>query len=106
MNKSFRILKQKMSTNAQKKADEKTQHLLQEIRQSKQFSQEHLAEILSTKQANISRMERRTDMYISTLRNYIEAMGGKLDIIAKFPEGNVHIRLLAEPIHKKTRDNK
>jgi len=40
---------------------------------------------------SISRMERRTDMYISTLRSYIEAMGGQLDIIARFPEGAVQI---------------
>ncbi len=36
-------------------------------------------------------MERRTDMYISTLRSYIEAMGGKLDIVARFPEGEIKI---------------
>jgi hypothetical protein len=41
-------------------------------------------------------MERRTDMYISTLRSYIEAMGGKLDIIARFPDGKVHINQFEE----------
>ena len=55
------------------------------------MSQEELAHILSTKQANISRIERRTDMYISTLRHYIEAMGGQLEILARFPEGIVEI---------------
>lgn len=55
------------------------------------MSQERLAEILFTKQANVSRIERRTDMYISTLRSYIEAIGGQLDIVARFPDGEVHI---------------
>lgn len=101
MAKSFKILRQKMSQQAQKKAAIKAQQLLremplQELRQALQMSQEHLAEILTTKQANISRIERRTDMYISTLRSYIEAMGGQLDIVARFPEGEVHIRLFED----------
>ena len=40
-------------------------------------------------------MERRTDMYIRTLRNYIRAMGGELEIIATFPEGQVKIKSVA-----------
>jgi transcriptional regulator with XRE-family HTH domain len=77
---------------------------LQELRQAYKMSQEDLAERLSTQQANISRMERRTDMYISTLRSYIEAMGGELDIVARFPEGEVHIsqfkNITSEPLAK------
>lgn len=85
-----------MSKKAQQSAAEKTIQLLtemplQELRQAHHLSQERLAELLDTKQANVSRIERRTDMYISTLRSYVEAMGGELDIVAKFPEGNVHI---------------
>jgi transcriptional regulator len=96
MNKSFKQLKKKMSPKAQRAVKAKATKLLsemplQELRQALQFSQEHLAKILATKQANISRIERRTDMYISTLRTYIEAMGGELDIVAKFPEGEIHI---------------
>lgn len=96
MSKSFNILRNKMSAEARKKARRKTKVLsdempLQELRQAYQLSQERLAEILETKQANISRIERRTDMYISTLRTYIEAMGGELNIIAKFSDGTVSI---------------
>ena len=96
MSKPFSALRNKMSPSAQKAAAEKTKAMLkemplQELRQAHHMSQERLAEILSTKQANISRMERRTDMYISTLRSYIQAMGGELDIIARFPEGEIHI---------------
>ena len=36
-------------------------------------------------------MESQTDMYISTIRKYIQAMGGKLEIVAKFPEGSVKV---------------
>ena len=96
MGKSFNTLRKKMSLAAQKTAAKKTQQMLKEmplneLRQARQMSHERLAELLSTKQANVSRMERRTDMYISTLRSYIEAMGGELDIVAKFPNGEVHI---------------
>jgi transcriptional regulator with XRE-family HTH domain len=93
---SFNKLKSKMSADAKKAATEQAKKMLagmplQELRQAKHLSQERLAEVLETKQANISRIEHRTDMYISTLRSYIEAMGGELDIVAKFPEGEVHI---------------
>ena len=96
MTKSFKNLKQKMSAKARQQASKKTQAMLeemalQELRQARHMSQEHLAEVLATKQANVSRMERRADMYISTLRSYIEAMGGKLHIVAHFPEGDVTI---------------
>lgn len=64
---------------------------LQELRQARKISQESLAETLNTKQANISRLERRKDMHVSTLRNYIKAMGGELELTAKFPEGRVRI---------------
>ena len=101
MSKPFKTLRQKMSPQAQNAAATKTQKMLQEmplqeLRQAHQMSQERLAQLLTTKQANISRMERRTDMYISTLRSYIEAMGGKLDIVARFPNGEVHINQFKE----------
>ena len=96
MTKPFHNLRHRMSTKAQQLAQKKTQKMLkdmalQELRQARQLSQEKMAELLATKQANISRIERRTDMYISTLRSYVKAMGGELDIIVRFPEGTVHI---------------
>lgn len=85
-----------MSASAQNEINTKTEMLLhemplQELRQARSMSQERLAEVLDTKQANISRIERRADMYVSTLRSYIEAMGGELNIVAKFPDGQVQI---------------
>ena len=55
-----------------------------------------LAEQLNLEQPAVSKLERRTDMYVSTLRKYIEAMGGELEIIAHFPEGNVRINQFEE----------
>lgn len=64
---------------------------LQELRQARQTTQVRLAKALNVNQAAVSKLERRTDMYISTLRSYVEAIGGKLDIIARFAEGSVKI---------------
>jgi Helix-turn-helix domain len=50
-----------------------------------------VAKKLHINQAGVSKLERRTDMYLSTLRNYIEAMGGKLEITARFPNHAVRI---------------
>lgn len=60
---------------------------LHELRQARRLSQETLAEALHIGQASVSKMERRTDMYVSTLRGIIRAMGGELEIIARFPDG-------------------
>jgi len=69
---------------------------LKELRNAMHLSQKQLAATLSVDQANVSQIENRTDMFISTLRNYIRAMGGELDIIARFPDGEVHINLFSE----------
>ena len=41
-------------------------------------------------------MEKRVDMYVSSLRSFIQAMGGELEVVAKFPEGHVTISNFAE----------
>jgi len=69
----------------------KAEMALDELREARQLTQENLATVLNVKQASISKMERRTDMYISTLRSMIQAMGGDLLIEAVFPEGKVRI---------------
>ncbi len=61
---------------------------LQELRKAMQQSQQRLAEKLHVKQAEVSKIEHRTDMYVSTLRDYIQAMGGTLEITASFPNRN------------------
>jgi len=65
--------------------------VLQSLRQSRRLSQERLAALLRVRQAAVSKMERRSDMYLSTLRKVIAAMGGQLEVIARFPDGDVRI---------------
>jgi len=94
--KPFKLLREGMSEEAQKRASEKTSKILeemplQELRQARSLSQEQLAKILRIKQGSVSKLERRTDMYISTLRSYLKAMGGELEIIAHFPDGDIKI---------------
>ena len=69
---------------------------LNELRQARALSQVKLAETLHVNQAAVSKIERRTDMYISTLRAYIRAMGGDLEIVANFPDGEVKIANFGE----------
>lgn len=64
---------------------------LDELREARELTQVTLAQILNVNQAAVSKMERRTDMYVSTLREVIRAMGGELKITAKFPDGAVEI---------------
>ena len=69
---------------------------LNELLQARGLSQKMLAEVLNVQQPFIAKMQKRTDMYLSTLRSHIEAMGGELDIIARFPDGTVKISNFAE----------
>lgn len=64
---------------------------LDELRQARGLSQKMLADILHIQQPAIAKLEKRTDIYISTLGSHVEAMGGELDVIARFPEGDVKI---------------
>lgn len=78
---------------ANKRANEMRAEMpLHELRQARGLSQKALAEVLHVEQPAIAKMERRADMYISTLRSHIEAMGGELEIIARFPDGVVKIQ--------------
>ena len=96
MAKSFKLLEQKMSPTARERSEAKAKKLiaempLSEMRAARELTQERLAKVLRVKQASVSKLERRTDMYISTLRDFIKAMGGELEITAHFPEGDVRI---------------
>ena len=62
-----------------------------ELRQARGLSQKMLADVLHVQQPSIAKIEKRTDMYISTLRSHIEAMGGQLEVVARFPDGAVKI---------------
>lgn len=101
MARKFSELKNRMSQAAREKADRHTRAMLAEmplleLRRARELSQEQLAEMLHIKQASVSKLERRTDMYIRTLRSYIEAMGGELEISAVFPEGRIRINQFSD----------
>src|SRR5438132_13149537 len=69
----------------------KREMALHELRQAREQSQEDLARELKVGQPAVAKLERRADMYVSNLRRYIEALGGSLEITARFPEGAVSI---------------
>ncbi len=68
---------------------------LRQLREAREQSQKDLAEKLGVNQAAVSKLERRSDLYLSTLRGYVEAIGGELEIVAKFPDRAVRIDLLS-----------
>ena len=96
MAKKFSELRAKLSPAAQLRSDAKAKVMLaemplHELRQARGLSQKMLADVLHVQQPSIAKIEKRTDMYLSTLRSHIQAMGGELDIIARFPDGAVKI---------------
>lgn len=96
MAKSFKDLKAKMSPQRREKIEDRAQAILismalQELRQTRQLTQQELANILNVNQAALSKMENQTDIRVSTLSKLLTAMGGTLKIVAEFPEGEVVI---------------
>ena len=101
MARKFAELQAKMSLQARARSDALYEQVvaempLHELRQARELSQVKLAQALNVNQAAVSKMEHRTDMYISTLRDYIRAMGGDLEIVARFPDGEVKISNFAD----------
>jgi transcriptional regulator with XRE-family HTH domain len=97
----FSNLRKAMSPEAQARSHAKAMAMkaelpLAELRQARHFSQEQLAAVLEVKQPAVAKLEKKADMYISTLRRFIEAMGGQLEIRAHFPEGDVTIKQFEE----------
>jgi len=97
MAKNFNELRKRMSPEALARSEERVKKMLaemplDELREARRLTQEQLAEQLGVGQAEVSRIERRTDMYVSTLERMVEAMGGELQIRAVFPDGTVVIR--------------
>lgn len=64
---------------------------LTELREARGATQVDLAKVLGVHQGNVSRLERRGDLYLSTLREYVEALGGELELVARFDDGEVRI---------------
>jgi len=97
MAKKFNNLVENMSPESKIRIARKKEELyealaLQELRQALQLTQRQIAGTLKLNQAAISKIEHQSDMYVSTLRRFLEAMGGELRIIAHFPQGDVAIK--------------
>jgi len=102
MAKKFSELEAKMPPESRARVEKKVNEILAEfaladLRRALGFSQEELAGLLNVKQPSIAKLEQRTDMYISTLRDHIHALGGELILIARFPERDVKISPLGAP---------
>ena len=96
MTKKFSELEAKMSPERRERIAKEVENALaemplNELRNARGLSQKMLAEMLNIQQPAVAKLEKRADMYISTLRSHIEAMGGELEIIARFPDGDVKI---------------
>ncbi len=96
MAKKFSELRAKMSPDAQSRAAARAEAMLvemqlQELRKSRQVTQVEVAKAMSVEQAAISKLERREDMYVSTLREYVKALGGELKLVASFPDADIQV---------------
>ena len=104
MARNFKELEAKMPPERRERIRAKVEEMirempLDELREALNLTQEALAEALHVKQPFVSKVERRTDMYISTLRKIIEAMRGELEIRAILPNGVVRINQFVE-VHR------
>lgn len=101
MAKNYKALRDSISPERRAANEAAAKEMLAEmpmhsLRDALHFTQQQLAEELGIKQGSISKMERRPDHLISTLRRFVEAMGGELELRARFPTGTVSITELGE----------
>lgn len=84
---------------------EANQATLAQVRKAKSLTQTTIATILEIDQSEVSRLERRSDMLLSTLRSFIQAAGGELQLVATFPGSRpVHLLVGPDATHRKQRD--
>ena len=96
MAKTFRELRAKMSPAAQARSAARAEATLvemqlQELRKSRDVTQVDVAKVMKVEQAAVSKLERREDMYVSTLRDYVKALGGELKLVASFPDAEIQV---------------
>lgn len=102
MAKSYSALRAKTSPDARAAGEAETRRLIEEmslneLRKARELTQTKIAEELEIGQGDVSKLERRTDMYVSTLASYLRAAGAELEIRAVFPDGHaVKITQFAE----------
>ena len=71
---------------------------LRHLRRARDLTQQRMAELLRLDQGSVSKIESRSDMMLSTLRSYVEAMGGSLRLIAEFPDEIAEVGSLGEAL--------
>jgi len=96
MARKFSELRSQMSLTAQSRAAARTEALLvamqlQELRRARGATQSRVAQAMGVEQATISKLEHRDDMYVSTLREYVKALGGELKLVASFPDADIRV---------------
>jgi DNA-directed RNA polymerase specialized sigma subunit len=102
MAKNYQELRAKMSQKACAASIAEHEHLVEEmslyqLRKAREMTQTKIAEELQMGQGDVSKLERRTDMYVSTLASYLQAVGADLEIRAVFPDGRaVKIRRFSD----------
>ncbi len=96
--KAYKDLRDKVRSSPERAARVKTRRqamedalALSEIREKRELTQTDIAEVLEMSQANVSRIERQQNLYLSTLAEYVEALGGELKISAVFADEEVEI---------------
>jgi transcriptional regulator with XRE-family HTH domain len=98
MAKSFdELVKRTTTKRTRDRAAERTKDLLRELllselRRATGKSQGELAAMLSIKQPSLSKLEKQSDMQISTLQRIVAALGGELEMLARFPKGVVRVK--------------
>ncbi|HSU19927.1 MAG TPA: XRE family transcriptional regulator [Acidobacteriaceae bacterium] len=100
MAKNFKILQQRMSPEARAISEKRAAATLEkmalhDLRRVRRMNQTELAAQLGTAQSEVSKIENRADMHISTLRQYVEGLGGQLEMKAVFPEKTILLDLAA-----------
>ncbi len=104
MARNYNELRSRMSPERRARNEQRAKELLatmplDKLREARSMTQIALAQKLKVGQGSVSKLEGRTDTYLSTLREYIEALGGKLVLRAEFPDGTVNIQLAKEEAH-------
>ncbi len=100
--KKWTEVRSKMSPESRARVDARVREAitampLGKLRRARNLTQVAIAEKLQVDQGAVSKIERRADMYVGTLREYIEAAGGQLELRAVFPDGDVQVRLADGP---------
>lgn len=98
MARNFKELTAKMPPERLKRVEQRLQRTMElmalhDLRRARRMNQIQVAEKLEVAQSEVSRIENRADMHISTLRDYVQALGGRLEMSAVFPEGRIAVEL-------------